>query len=183
VLALGVLAVVSAVSPTQAAGPRAASGRGGDTLTLQGEVVAVIDGDTLEILDAQRDKHRIRLAGIDAPEHDQAHGEAATQALTALAMRRQVLVTGRKFDMWQRLVGQVWLDGLDLNLELVRHGHAWHDRLHLREQTAWAQREYQAAEDAARADRLGLWALPDPVAPAVFRRLKDLGRTIDATAR
>jgi hypothetical protein len=25
--------------------------------------------------------------------------------------------------------------------------------------------------------------MPDPVPPAVFRRLKDLGRTIDATAR
>ena len=171
------------VGPISAAGPRATSGRHNDSQTLHGEVVAVIDGDTLEIVDAQRDRHRIRLAGIDAPEHDQAHGDAATHALTALAMRRQVMVTGRKVDMWQRLVGQIWLDGRDLNLELVAAGHAWHDRLHRREQTADAQRRYEAAEQAARAGRLGLWALPDPEPPAVFRRRKDLSRTIDATTR
>jgi endonuclease YncB( thermonuclease family) len=166
-----------------AAGQRTASGRSGDTLTLHGEVVAVIDGDTLEIVDAQRDRHRIRLAGIDAPEHDQAHGDTAMHALMALAMRRQVMVTGRKLDMWQRLVGQVWLDGEDLNLALVAAGHAWHDRLHRREQTAAAQQRYEAAEQAAQDARRGLWALPDPVPPAVFRRRKDLNRTIDATAR
>lgn len=167
----------------RAAGPRATSGRNADTLTLQGEVVAVIDGDTLEIVDAQRDRHRIRLAGIDAPEHDQPHGDVATQALIALVMRRQVLVSGRKFDMWQRLIGQVWLDGRDLNLELVEAGHAWHDRLHRREQTAAAQQRYEQAEQAARADHLGLWAQPDPEPPVVFRRRKDLSRTLDATSR
>jgi endonuclease YncB( thermonuclease family) len=172
-----------AVGPAQARRAAAASPRQGDTLVLEGEVVAVIDGDTLELVDAQREKHRIRLAGIDAPEHDQAHGEAATHALAALAMRREVMVTGRKFDMWQRLVGRVWLDGRELNLELVAAGHAWHDRLHLREQTAQAQRDYQAAEQAARDARLGLWALPEPEPPAVFRRRKDLSRTIDATGR
>ena len=35
--------------------------------TLQGKVVKVADGDTVTIMDDSGKKHRIRLAGIDAP--------------------------------------------------------------------------------------------------------------------
>jgi endonuclease YncB( thermonuclease family) len=39
-----------------------------------GKVVAVADGDTITVLDIQRQQHKIRLAGIDAPEKAQAFG-------------------------------------------------------------------------------------------------------------
>jgi endonuclease YncB( thermonuclease family) len=35
---------------------------------LTGKVVAISDGDTLTILDDSKAQHKIRLAGIDAPE-------------------------------------------------------------------------------------------------------------------
>ncbi len=35
---------------------------------IDGRVVGIQDGDTLTILDAGRNQHRIRLASIDAPE-------------------------------------------------------------------------------------------------------------------
>jgi endonuclease YncB( thermonuclease family) len=35
---------------------------------LEGRVVSVADGDTITLLDSNRQQHRIRLAGIDAPE-------------------------------------------------------------------------------------------------------------------
>ena len=35
---------------------------------LRGRVVAVSDGDTVTVLDAERHQHKVRLAGIDAPE-------------------------------------------------------------------------------------------------------------------
>lgn len=173
--------VLLAALPAGAA-RRAAPERSTDSVTLRGEVIAVIDGDTLVVLDAQREAHRIRLAGIDAPERDQAHGDVARHALVDWVQRRQVLVTGHKFDRWQRLVGRVWLAGEDLNLRLVGSGHAWHDRMHLAEQTEADQQRYAAAEAAARRDRLGLWAAPDPTPPVVFRRLKSLGQAIDATS-
>ncbi len=44
----------------------------GDTLT--GKVVKITDGDTLYVLDANYKEHKIRLAGIDAPERKQAYG-------------------------------------------------------------------------------------------------------------
>ena len=49
--------------------------------TLQGKVVKIADGDTVTIVDDQNKKHRIRLAGIDAPEKDQPYGDISTQDL------------------------------------------------------------------------------------------------------
>ncbi len=42
--------------------------------TLEGRVVRVHDGDTITVLDASRKQYKIRLAGIDAPELNQAFG-------------------------------------------------------------------------------------------------------------
>jgi endonuclease YncB( thermonuclease family) len=41
---------------------------------LTGRVVGVNDGDTITVLDASNKQHKIRLAGIDAPELKQAFG-------------------------------------------------------------------------------------------------------------
>ncbi len=42
--------------------------------TLTGKVVKITDGDTIYVLDANYEQHKIRLAGIDAPERKQAYG-------------------------------------------------------------------------------------------------------------
>ena len=42
--------------------------------SLTGKVVKIRDGDTLYVLDANHKQHKIRLAGIDAPERKQAYG-------------------------------------------------------------------------------------------------------------
>ncbi len=39
--------------------------------SLTGKVGRVVDGDTLYVLDANYKEHKIRLAGIDAPERKQ----------------------------------------------------------------------------------------------------------------
>ena len=52
--------------------------------TLQGKVVKVADGDTVTIMDDSGKKHRIRLAGIDAPENNQSYGDVSTQGLVEL---------------------------------------------------------------------------------------------------
>ncbi len=44
--------------------------------SLTGKVVKITDGDTLYVLDANYKEHKIRLAGIDAPERKQAYGLA-----------------------------------------------------------------------------------------------------------
>ena len=45
-----------------------------EAATLSGRVVGVHDGDSITVLDASHTQHKIRLAGIDAPELKQAFG-------------------------------------------------------------------------------------------------------------
>ena len=49
--------------------------------SLTGKGVKITDGDTLYVLDANYQQHKIRLAGIDAPERKQAYGLASRKHL------------------------------------------------------------------------------------------------------
>ena len=42
--------------------------------SLTGKVIKITDGDTLYVLDANYQEHKIRLAEIDVPERKQAYG-------------------------------------------------------------------------------------------------------------
>ena len=74
-LALALLMACSAVANAQ---------------SLVGKVVGVIDGDTVDVLDDRKIVHRIRLAGIDAPEKTQPFGQSAKEHLSDIASRGQV---------------------------------------------------------------------------------------------
>jgi len=128
-------------------------------------VEAVNDGDTVTCRDASARGVRIRLVGIDAPELDQPGGPAARAALASKVAGRGVRVEGDARDKHGRLLGRLWLDGRDLNREMVAEGWAWAF-------TGFADDdELAAAEAAARRARRGLWADPHPMAPARWREL------------
>ena len=76
---------------------------------LLGRVVGVADGDTLTILSAQRQQHRVRLSGIDAPEKRQAFGQVSKQHLSDLVYEKTVTVDFHKHDRYKRIVGKVQL--------------------------------------------------------------------------
>lgn len=138
--------------------------------TYTGTVVGVSDGDTIKVLDGGGRQHRVRLAGIDAPEKAQAFGQRSKQSLSALVYGRQVTIDTRKDDRYGREVGKVLVDGRDVNLEQLRRGMAWHYKAYEREQSAEDRAFYAAAEDRAREAKLGLWADPHAMAPWDFRR-------------
>ena len=84
---------------------------------MTGFVIAIADGDTLTLLDERHVQHKIRLAGIDAPEKRQAFGSSSRQNLANLVFRRQVTVEWTKFDRYRRVIGRVLLRGDDVCLE------------------------------------------------------------------
>lgn len=141
---------------------------------LQGQVVRVADGDTLTVQDAQRQLHTIRLAGIDAPEKNQTHGPQAQSHLAQAALNQAVTVDYSKRDKYGRIVGKVWVQGVDLNLAQLQAGWAWHYRQYQGEQSAEDRALYSESEHLARAAQKGLWqghTPPEP--PWVYRaRLK-----------
>ncbi len=133
--------------------------------SLHGEVVGVSDGDTLKLL-VGRQEYKIRLGQIDSPESDQAWGSRAKQSLSQLAYGRTATVEVEDQDRYGRIVGAVWVDGQNVNLEQVRRGMAWVYRQYARD------RSYFAAEDEARAERRGLWGDANPTPPWQWRRNK-----------
>lgn len=138
---------------------------------LTGQVVGISDGDTLKVIDANHQVHTIRLIGIDAPEKAQPFGQRAKQSLSALVYQQQVQVEWDKQDRYGRIVGQVRTRaGLDVSLEQLQRGMAWHYKQYIKEQSPPDRIAYAQAEDAARAQRLGLWQEPSPTPPWLWRQ-------------
>ena len=91
-----------------------------------GQVVGITDGDTLIVLSSAKRQYKVRLAGIDSPERGQAFGTKAKQSLSDLAFGKVALVEYHKRDRYGRLVGKVHVGNLDVCLEQIRRGLAWH---------------------------------------------------------
>jgi endonuclease YncB( thermonuclease family) len=148
---------------------------------LEGQVIHIADGDTLTVLDDQHRSHKIRLAGIDAPERGQPFGRRATEALAALAKNRHVVVSGGKTDRYQRRIGIVRVapaecasckPSVDVGLSLINAGLAWHYRAYEREQSRSDREQYRLAEDGARTRGDGLWTDATPMPPWDWRRAR-----------
>lgn len=137
---------------------------------LDGTIVGVADGDTITLLDAGKAQHRIRLDGIDAPERTQPYGQRARQSLADLAHGRTARADCPKVDRYGRAVCRVVIDGVDVGLEQLRRGFAWHYVKYAHEQRAEDRASYARAERDARAAHTGLWSFIDPTPPWDYRR-------------
>lgn len=152
--------------------------------TLHGRVVAIADGDTVTVLDATNTQHKIRLAGIDAPEKMQSFGIRSKQNLSHLVYGKPVSVEYKKLDRYGRIVGKVMVASpdicpearadcpktLDPGLAQITVGLAWHYKQYSKEQSEEDRERYAFAEDEARAKRAGLWQEKNPVPPWDWRR-------------
>ena len=121
---------------------------------LEGRVVAVFDGDTLELL-VDGAPRRVRIAGIDTPERGQPWAERAKRALSDRVFGRHVKVNEVAEDRYGRTVGEVYADDVCVGCELVRAGHAWVYRRFTDDRVLFE------LEAQARAAKRGLWSLPE----------------------
>ena len=134
------------------------------------QVVRVKDGDSL-VADSGGRQVDVRLADIDAPEHRQPRGDEARALLRSLVEGREVQLQLVGGDAYRRVVAHVFVDGVDVNAELVRRG------------LAWVRRGYDPApqlirhEDEARDAQRGLWADADATPPWVWRRARRASNT------
>jgi micrococcal nuclease len=137
---------------------------------LAGRVIAIADGDTLTVLDDANSQHKIRLAGIDAPEKGQAFGTRARESLAEKVFRKNVHIEVTDVDRYHREVGRIYLSDRFINMEMVSDGFAWryvqYDK----------PGEFTAAEIGAREHRRGLWIDPDPTPPWEWRKAKRTAR-------
>lgn len=130
----------------------------------------VVDGDSLRI-----EGHSVRLAGIDAPEHNQVGvsrgqtvrlGHEATRAMRRLIGEGMVSYRVLSVDRYGRMLAVVRNEaGQDVGRELVRQGWA----VAYGYQTRHQARRYWLAQLTARLSRRGMWGMCAKVSPAAWR--------------
>lgn len=141
---------------------------------LTGEVVAVPDGDIIEVLTHEKKTFHIRLNGIDAPEKEQAFGVKSMEALSQLITQKSVRIVTHGEDRYGQTIGDVYLRSKNaatkdpetfVNVMLVAKGYAWH---YVR--FAPDNKDLADAEHKARTAKSGLWADENPMAPWDWRK-------------
>jgi len=126
---------------------------------FQGRVVSISDGDTFTILAAGNQQIKVRLAEIDCPESSQPYGNRAKQELASLIFRKSVTVEQVDTDRYQRTVGRVFVDDLNVNKEMLKRGAAWVYLKYLKD------RSLITLEAKAKRQQKGLWKLPEGQIP------------------
>ena len=176
-VALWIAAVAGAGASCQRSSPR----------EFRARVVEVTDGDVVAVVRDSSEQGdlsgasaaggqgasaevpvRVRLGGLDAPEHEQPYGDRARDLIGELTRNQTVVVRViLERDDYGRIRGEVLLaDGRSLNEELVRAGLAW------QQSRFWVRGSLEPLEREARQAKRGLWVESSPVAPWDFKHQK-----------
>ncbi|MCT7633344.1 thermonuclease family protein [Aliarcobacter butzleri] len=131
---------------------------------LKGKVVGISDGDTIKILTQDDKLYKIRLNDIDAPEKSQAFGNKSKENLSNYIFGRYVTVEYKNIDRYQRILGTVYYQGEDINIQQVKDGFAWVYKQYSN------KIEYYKAEVEAKATKRGLWMDNTPIEPWNYRK-------------
>jgi endonuclease YncB( thermonuclease family) len=131
--------------------------------TIDARVTHIGDGDSLSVCVGGKEA-RVRLLGIDAPEYRQAFGKQARQSLAQLCEGQVARLAWEGADRYGRMLARVSCRQVEVNAEQVRRGMAWVSDLDAPDETL------NAAQQAARDARRGLWSDPDALPPWKWRR-------------
>ncbi len=144
------------------------------------KVVKIYDGDSFAAI-GHDIEIKVRLMTIDAPETGkrgepgQPYSEEAKKHLTGLVYGKVVDVKGHGVDRYNRVLGVVYVDGKNVNLEMVKAGLAEVYRGKIRKD--FELLPYTAAEQQARIMQKGMWSMGTiHVSPRAWRKGK---RTAD----
>ena len=132
--------------------------------SIEGKVVKIADGDTFTLVFENNFEVKVRLNGIDCPERKQAYSNKAKQALSDLIFGRTVTVLYEDKDRYGRVLGEVYIEDLNVNQEMVRQGYAWHFKRYSDDPVL------ATLEEEAKENKVGLWADPNPVPPWEYRK-------------
>ena len=136
---------------------------------LPGRVLWVVDGDSL-VLDVGGSQYRIELSGIDAPELNQAWGQAAADRLKHALTGGFVVVDSADTAPDGRVHGRLTYKNRDNGLDLLHEGLAWCTIGPVTETPYDTNHPYRDAEAEARQARRGLWSDEHAIPPWEWRK-------------
>lgn len=134
--------------------------------SVVGFIIKVYDGDTATLISCEGNMHKIRLAKIDAPELKQDFGKESKLCLSNKILNQRVHVTIFEKDKYRRDVGEIFKDSKSVNTMLVDEGCAWVYEAYNQDDSL------VSLQVKARLLRRGLWELPAPTPPWVWRNLQ-----------
>lgn len=141
------------------------------------KVVRVYDGDTVKAA-GQDIEIKVRLAGIDAPEtphmkHQagQPFGDASKKFLAGLVLNKDVEIKGYGLGPNNRVIGEIFIDGKNVNQEMIRAGLA---EVYKGQSPRELDLEpYRRLEAEARNAGLGIWSQGNNyTSPIAWRRMQ-----------
>jgi micrococcal nuclease len=147
----------------------------GQLLADQCQVTRVVDGDTIKA-DYGTGKITVRLVGIDAPETPkrknqtgQPFNQRSRRHLSSLVLNQAVDIKSYGFDDDGRLLGEVFLEDKNINLEMVKAGLA--EVYRGKPATGQNMEPYWKAEQEAKIAKRGMWVLGEKyVSPQEWRK-------------
>jgi micrococcal nuclease len=136
----------------------------------------VTDGDTIKVTN-NGTTSTIRLVGIDAPETSkrknepgQPYSQNSTKHLAGLVLNKTVDIKSYGQDRYGRTLGVVFVDGMNVNLEMVKVGLA--EVYRGRSEKGFDNDPYHKAEAEARKAKKNMWSLGDKyISPKEWRRM------------
>lgn len=134
----------------------------GVTPSYQAKVIAVIDGDTLQVSKRQA-KITVDLAAVDAPERGQFYYLNAKGLLSQWVIGKYVTIVEQGSIGLDRIIARVYVNGRDINRSLVAKGAAW---------VAPSNRQdagLLASQANAQIEKLGIWQQSQPTPPWHWR--------------
>lgn len=134
--------------------------------TITGTIDSVIKGDTITIISKGK-KVEIRLFGIDSPEKTQTFGQFARNFTGGKASKGEIRVEPISKDHDGRIVAMVFVNGINLNEQIVSQGFGWVYRQYCKESFC---ADWLKLESNAKASHKGLWADANPTPPWEYRQ-------------
>ena len=134
-------------------------------LGISGRVIKVHDGDTVTFLSSAGQEIKVRLAGIDAPELDQAFGVDSRKLLSDLIYQEEVILHTIDQDKYGRHVAWIFIEEEPINETMIARGGAWVFRKYT------TDRNLIELEKKAQRVGQGLWSLPEEqqIPPWIWR--------------
>ena len=141
------------------------------------QAVKVSDGDTLNVQKVENGKFvgeivKIRMFGIDAPEKTQDYGIESKQALEKMVNGKTLEIEEKNRDRYGRTVAVVYVNGKNVNEEMVKNGNAWWYQEYDKKDT-----KMQAYQENAKKNKLGLFGKRGYVEPWNYRKEKKAAAT------
>lgn len=127
-------------------------------MTVTGEVIEVLDGKTV-LIAMPSGNIKAELQYIDVPEPSQPLYQTVKEHLGRLVLGKVVEYRAQTL-LKDRTIGRLTLNNIDISLQMLRDGAAWHVPSSESGQDQTENANYLSSEKDAKNEKRGVWSVP-----------------------